>query len=146
MVTAARELRADNKLDSKSIIGATLYLHSASFQPDDLAAIGSLAKLKLEQRQGAIPEHTGLIRSTADFDLQLHAATPVEVSQGADSHARLEKEIESLNRLIANAERQLKDETFLNKAPEKVVATLRSKLAEYKGQLAKNKKLLEGLG
>jgi valyl-tRNA synthetase len=146
VVTAARELRADNKLDSKSVIDATLYLHSAYFLPDDLATIGSLAKLNPEQRKGAVSEHAGLIRSTADFDLQLHAAAPAAAAQNNDSRVRLEREIESLERLIGNSERQLSDETFLSKAPEKIVGTLRGKLTEYKNQLVKNKKLLEGLG
>jgi hypothetical protein len=34
----------------------------------------------------------------------------------------------------------------LSRAPEKVVAALRAKLADYQEQLAKNKKLLENLG
>ena len=145
VVTSARELRADNKLDTnRSSMPLSIFIRPA-FQLEDLAAIGSLAKLQLKQRQGAIAEHTGLIRSTPDFDLQLHAAAPVAAAQGSDSRARLEKEIESLERLIANSDRQLSDETFLSKAPEKVVATLRGKLAEYREQLAKNKKLLEGL-
>ena len=59
---------------------------------------------------------------------------------------RISKEIESLERLIENSKRQLGDETFVSKAPEKVVATLRAKLADYEEQLAKNKKLLENLG
>jgi valyl-tRNA synthetase len=50
-----------------------------------------------------------------------------------------------LDRLIENSNRQLSDETFLSKAPEKVVATLRAKLADYREQLAKNRKLLENL-
>jgi valyl-tRNA synthetase len=53
--------------------------------------------------------------------------------------------MESFERLILSSNRQLSDETFLSKAPEKVVASVRAKLAEYQEQLAKNKKLLEGL-
>ena len=53
--------------------------------------------------------------------------------------------MESFERLIENSNRQLNDETFLSKAPEKVVATLRAKLADYQEQLTKNKKLLENL-
>jgi valyl-tRNA synthetase len=55
------------------------------------------------------------------------------------------KEMENLRRVIANSERQLQDPTFLDKAPEKVVAGLRAKVADYQDQLEKNKKLLEGL-
>jgi valyl-tRNA synthetase len=89
-----------------------------------------------------------LIRSTAEFDLQLHAAPPPAAQNGSasgDARARIMKEIESYERLIENSNRQLSDETFLSRAPEKVVAALRAKLADYEEQLAKNKKLLEGL-
>jgi valyl-tRNA synthetase len=150
VVTAARELRADNKLDPKATIEATLYLHGTQFAETDLAAIGTLAKLELEQRTGKLAEHKGLIRSTPEFDLQLHAEPSSPHAQngvpGGDARARILKEIESLDRLIENSNRQLSDETFLRKAPEKVVASLRAKLADYQAQLAKNKKLLENLG
>jgi valyl-tRNA synthetase len=146
VVTAARELRADNKLDPKATIDATLYLQSTPFTDTDLAAIGTLAKLKLTQQSAKRSEATGLIRSVPEFDLQLHAEAPPASSDTGDAKARLLKENESLQRLIDNAKRQLSDETFTSKAPEKVVSTLRAKLADYEEQLAKNKKLLENLG
>jgi valyl-tRNA synthetase len=149
VVTAARELRADNKLDSKATIEATLHLHTAQFAELDLAAIGTLTKLKIEQRAGKLSGHKGLIRSAPAFDLQLHA-TPRPAAQngsaGGEARARILKEMESYERLIVSSNRQLSDETFLSKAPEKVVASVRAKLAEYQEQLAKNRKLLEGLG
>ncbi len=150
VVTAARELRADNKLDPKATIEATLYLDGMQFAPADLAAIGTMEKLKLEQRPGKLADHKGLIRSTTEFDLQLHTEPPVIHTQnglpGGEARARILKEIESLERLIENSNRQLNDATFLSKAPEKVIATLRAKQADYEEQLAKNKKLLENLG
>ncbi|HEY1947319.1 MAG TPA: valine--tRNA ligase [Bryobacteraceae bacterium] len=147
VVTAARELRADHKLDPKAILDATLYLHEGIFTVEDLAAISSLAKINIKQQTGGISEHKGLIRSSPDFDLQIHAA-PAATQNGAgnaESRARIVKEIENLERVIANSERQLQDPTFLGKAPEKVITGLRAKLADYQDQLAKNKKLLEGL-
>jgi valyl-tRNA synthetase len=48
-----------------------------------------------------------------------------------------------LEKLIANQERQLSNEDFISKAPEKVVAGMRQKLADYKAQLRKN---LDALG
>jgi valyl-tRNA synthetase len=150
VVTAARELRADNKLNPKATIDATLYLQGVQFAEADLAAIGTLAKLNLRQQLDKLNEHKGLIRSAPEFDLQLHAEAPPANAQNgvpsSDARARVLKEIESYERLIENSNRQLNDEIFLSKAPEKVVATLRAKLADYQEQLAKNKKLLENLG
>jgi valyl-tRNA synthetase len=146
VVTAARELRADNRLDPKATIDATLYLHSARLAEADLAVIGTLAKLKLSEQPGKLGEHKGLIRSTPEFDLQLHTEAPATSLETGDAKARIMKEIDSLKHLINNSNRQLSDETFLSRAPEKVVATLRAKLADYQEQLAKNEKLLENLG
>jgi valyl-tRNA synthetase len=138
VVTAARELRADHKVDPKVIIEARLFLRRDLFTIADLAAIGSIAKLVLTQESGSISNRDGLIRSTPDFDLQL------SITVKADSRARIEKEIEKLKVNIANIQRQLNDEVFVSKAPEKVVTSLRAKLAEYQAQLEKNQRLLEG--
>jgi valyl-tRNA synthetase len=143
VVTAARELRADNRVDPKATLEATVYLHAAQFAAVDLAAIGTIVKLNLEQRKGNLDSHAGLIRSASDFDLQIHAAAP---PAAGDSRARILKEIESLEKLIENSDRQLNDQSFLSKAPQKVVSALTIKAADYREQLAKNKKLLENLG
>jgi valyl-tRNA synthetase len=145
IVRAARELRADNKLDSKALIPATLYLHNGSFSTNDLAALGTLAKLSLNQISGGIHDHTGIVRSTPEFDLQLHATVAERNgASSSESRPRLLKENAILQKNIANCERQLEDSTFLGKAPEKVVATIREKLVDYRAQLIKNEKLLGG--
>jgi valyl-tRNA synthetase len=58
---------------------------------------------------------------------------------------RLEKENDQLAKNIASLEKQLSDESFLARAPQQVVANMRTKLSEYKAQLAKNKSALESL-
>jgi valyl-tRNA synthetase len=52
---------------------------------------------------------------------------------------RLEKENDQLSKNIASLDRQLSDESFLSRAPEHVVASMRTKRAGYEAQLAKNK-------
>ncbi|MBV9084103.1 MAG: valine--tRNA ligase, partial [Acidobacteriaceae bacterium] len=47
VVAAARELRADNKLDPKATLDATLYLHTSTLDDDSIRVIGSLARLNL---------------------------------------------------------------------------------------------------
>jgi len=147
IVTAARELRADHKLEPKTIVDSTVYLRDAVFDEADLTAAGALAKIRIEQRSGAISDHTGLIRSSPDFDLQIHSsgAATQNGAASADSRARILREIAALEKAIGNSERQLGDATFLSKAPEKIVASLRAKQAEYQEQLAANRKLLDNL-
>jgi valyl-tRNA synthetase len=145
IVTLARELRADNKLDPKSILPATLYFRRSQLSSQDISIVASLAKLKIEQRSAPLLEQTGLIRSTPEFDLQIFAAPAAQNgASGTEARTRIEKEIANLERAIENSRRQLSDSTFLSKAPESVVASLRAKLAGYEAQLANNKKLLEG--
>ena len=145
IVTAARELRADNKLDPKTVYPASLQIRSGNIRPEDLSVIANVARLDIKLGDHD-PEARGLLRSAAAFDLRIDAQPPS--SNGAvsgDSRARLEKEIANYEKLIANSRRQLSDENFVGKAPEKVVATLRAKLADYEAQLAKSRSLLEGL-
>jgi len=147
IVTAARELRADHKLEPKTIVDSTVYLRNAVFDEADLAAAGALAKIRIEQRSGAISDHAGLIRSSLDFDLQIHSSgvTTQNGAASAESRARILREIAALEKAIANSERQLADATFLSRAPERIVGNLRVKLAEYREQLAANRKLLDNL-
>lgn len=145
VVKTARELRADHKLDTKAKLPATLFLRHDKFSELDLAAIATLAKLDVKQELGSISDSKGILRSTPDFDLQIHAtAGSQNGSLSPEARARIAKDIAAQKRAIQNSERQLSDPTFLSKAPEHVVATLRSKLAEYRAQLEKNEKLLEG--
>jgi valyl-tRNA synthetase len=55
---------------------------------------------------------------------------------------RIAKEIEQLEKVIANSDRQLSNEEFVKKAPEKVIADIRRKKTEYEAQLAKNRAAL----
>ncbi len=144
-ITAARELRADNKLDPKSIFEATLYLRHAAFAEQDLSAICALAKLSITQQQGAISGQAGLIRSTPDFDLQIHAASPAQNgASSVESRARILKDVARLEKTIESSQRQLNDPTFVERAPAKVVHDLLRKLSEYEAQLKKSRDLLEG--
>jgi valyl-tRNA synthetase len=144
VIKAARELRADNKIDPKLIVEADVFFRQAIFTEADLAIIGSIAKLKLAQHAGTLTQRIGLFRETADFDLRLNVQAPA-AEDGLltpEARARIEKEVEKLRLNIASCERQLADPVFVSKAPEKVVNSIRLKLAEYQNQLAKNEKLL----
>ena len=56
---------------------------------------------------------------------------------------RLEKENDQLTKNIASLEKQLSDESFLARAPEQVVANMRTKLSDYQAQLTKNQAALD---
>jgi valyl-tRNA synthetase len=134
VVTMARTLRTEAKLDPKQPLQGVLYSRSAAL---DVAgrhaqAIGKLANVNLEFRAGPAPK-AAAIRSTAEFDLVLHLPKTQEDAQ----RKRMEKDREQLMKNIANSTRQLSDETFLSRAPAQVVETIRQKLADYQSQLHK---------
>jgi valyl-tRNA synthetase len=155
IVTMARTLRAENKLDPKQRLAGTLFSandtlleivrrHGEAIQK--LANVGltlegghfgggTASGAGFGDGTGAGDEPGGLsaVRSTAEFDLMVRVPKSQEEAQGK----RIAKEREQLEKNIANSKRQLSDEVFLGKAPQKVVDSIRAKLADYETQLAK---------
>jgi valyl-tRNA synthetase len=134
IVTMARTLRTESKLDPKQQLEGVLYSRGSALEVAErhAGAIQKLANVVLEfKAEGALKAAT--MRSTAEFDLVLH----VPKSQEDAQRKRLAKEREQLAKNIANSKRQLSDETFLGKAPAHVVESIRRKLADYEAQLAK---------
>jgi valyl-tRNA synthetase len=138
IVTAARNLREEMKIDRKHALQGTLYAHGPVL---DIArahgeAIQKLANVKLEWKQEPAPKAAGsarVTRSTPEFDLVLD----VPPAQADTQRNRQDKEREQLEKVIANSRRQLSDETFISKAPAKVVESIRQKLQDYESQLEK---------
>jgi valyl-tRNA synthetase len=135
VISLGRNLRADLKVDPKVMLDGTLYSHSRAGEiaKTHVDVIRKLANMNLKILQEHAPQDAGAIRSTAEFDLVLELP---EREAGAQRE-RLLKEREQLEKGIANNERQLTDETFRSKAPEKVIAGMQQKLDSYKAQLTK---------
>ena len=134
IVTMARTLRVEAKLDPKQQLEGTLYSRNDALEvaKRHATAIQKLANVKLEFKSEAAPKSSAM-RSTAQFDLALQLPKTQEDAQ----RKRMEKEREQLVKNIANSERQLADEAFTSKAPAKVVDMIRTKMEDYKAQLRK---------
>jgi valyl-tRNA synthetase len=144
IVTAARGLRADHKVDKKAVLAATLYVTNwTAFEIAirETQSIDRLASIKLHARLDLAPELKGAVRSSPEFDLFLQ----VPESDSKAVKLRLTRENDQLQKLIANSERQLTNEEFLRKAPEDVVAQIRHKMAGYQAQMDKNRATLTAL-
>jgi valyl-tRNA synthetase len=142
IITAARELKSDLKVDKKTILEGTLVVRekAAPVGEAQKAVIEKMGGLKLTLRTTPLAESGGVVRSSPEFDLIVQAP---EVAQGGDAqNARLRKENEQLEKVIASSERQLGDEKFVSRAPAHVIDTLRHKLTDYKAQLQKNNEAL----
>src|SRR4051812_6527217 len=113
IVTMARTLRTESKLDPRQQLAGTFYSRNSTLEvaQKHAAAIDRLANVKLAYKAEAAPK-AAAVRSTAQFDLVL------EVPEGQQDaqRKRVEKEKEQLVKNIANSLRQLSDETFLAKA------------------------------
>jgi valyl-tRNA synthetase len=124
IVSSARASRAENNVDPKQTVDGVLYATGPAYEVAraNADAIAKLARVKLELKNEPFP---GV---AADFVLRLALKVDPE---------KIKKEIAELERVIANSQRQLSNEAFLAKAPEKVVAGMRAKQAEYEAELAK---------
>jgi valyl-tRNA synthetase len=134
IVSGARLLRTENKLDPKLRLTGTLYDRSGALEiaQRHAEAIQKLANLELGFKAEAAPK-AAASRSGAGWVLILEVSGSQEEAQ----RRRLEKEREQLRKNIANINRQLDDETFKAKAPPHVVNELVQKLGRYEEQLRK---------
>ncbi len=135
IVTAARNLRAENKIDPKQKAGVVLSTRDAALRAARAhrEAIEALARIDLDVRE-APPEAPA-------FQIRLDVA-PAQIEA---QRQRLEREIEQLEKVIANSERQLTNEAFMSRAPAAVVESMRAKLEEYRTQLANKRAALGDL-
>ena len=140
VITAARELRSDLKIDLKQQLEGVLVTRDGASRVfgDQLPAIEKLTRMKI-QLASSLEGTPGVKRSTPEFDLLVK----VSAEQAEAQRTRLTKEIEQLEKNIANHKRQLSDESFLQRAPEKIIEGMRTKLSEYEEQLKKNRESLE---
>jgi valyl-tRNA synthetase len=129
IVTMARSLRTESKLDPKQQLAGTVYSRTDALAVAQrhAEAIQRIANVKLEFKAEAAPK-APVMRSTAELDLVLE----VPKSQEEAKTKRDAKELEQLDKNVASLERQLNDENFLAKAPPQVIEGMRAKLADYK--------------
>ncbi|MBI3696218.1 MAG: hypothetical protein HY238_15450 [Acidobacteria bacterium] len=141
IITAARNLRAEMKLDQKQQVEGALFSRSMALEVARASqdVIVKLANVKLEVVEGAAPQTDSTGVSTNDFDLVLRApAAEVEARR-----QKLAKEKAQLEKVRDSSARQLENQEFLNKAPAAVIESIRQKLVQYDTQIAKLGQTLE---
>ena len=137
-IQALRTLRAEMKLDKKRVAAEFASADKATrsvieHNLDGILRLGLLTGLKV--LDGKLPEGGGGMRSTAQFDLRIPYVT--ETIDVAAELIRIRKEIERLTKDITGKERQLGDETFRSRAPEKIIKGLEAALTERRVELQK---------
>ena len=146
VITEVRNIRAEMKLDPRKKVAAEFYSshdHLRSAIQGNIDGIQRLAILsELKVSASALPQSAGAMRSTAQFDIRIAYTDSVDVAAESE---RLRKEIERLQKDIASKERQLGDETFRSRAPEKIIKGMQSTLEERRIELGKSSERLRQL-
>jgi valyl-tRNA synthetase len=145
VVTALRTIRAELKLDPKKRVQAEFATGDKAIAELIQASLGAVGRFAALSEMRMVPRQqfdakTGAVRSTAQFDVRVAYSDVVDVTA---EKVRLKKEIEGLQKAIVSKERQLGDETFRNRAPEKIIKGLETTLVEQRVEL---RKLQERLG
>ena len=148
VIQGLRTVRSEMKLDPKKKVQGEFASAEAKTRGviaanlDAIQRLGNLTELRV--LEGKLPEGGGGMRSTAEFDLRIpYVEETVDV---AAELMRLKKEIEGLEKAIASKEKQLGNETFRSRAPEKVVREMEEVLAGQRVELAKMVERRKALG
>jgi valyl-tRNA synthetase len=143
IIVAARNLRAEMKVDQKRRVTADLWTTDAAVRrlvEGNREAILRLATLsELKFAAGHFGPTSGAIRSTTQFDLRIAYGEAIDVQAEV---ARLRKETDRLAKDLESKRSRLADDNFRSRAPAEIVRSLESTLAERQVEY---QKLLERL-
>ena len=125
LIVSVRNLRAELKVEPKVKVPIEIFAQEPAIKKmieENRGAVERLANAEsLTFAQTSLAKLSS-VRSTARFDVRVIYEATIDV---AAESARLKKELERLEKAIANGQRQLGNEQFLAKAPATVVEGLR---------------------
>jgi valyl-tRNA synthetase len=148
-VHAARLLKAQSNLGAKRDVKFVLSsgLNDAQLDPfqagrNKLLRLIGASEIRLQSLE--IPAPTGSPANVTRFGL-LYLDLSGSMDKTAE-RARLSKELDQLDKVIANSEARLANEAFTSKAPANVIEGARKQLAENQAKREELRRLLAALG
>jgi valyl-tRNA synthetase len=138
IIVAARNIRAEAKIDAKKKVAAELSSADEGLRElvernqDAVRRLAALAELRFAG--GALDAAGGAVRSTARFDLRIPFSEAIDVRAEI---AKLRKEKDRLALDIQFKRAKLADDSFRSKAPEKIVRGMEAALRERETEHAK---------
>jgi valyl-tRNA synthetase len=145
LIVNVRNVRAELKVEPKVKVPIEVFAHEPEIRAmiqQNRSAVERLANVeKITFIDSSLAKHAGA-RSTARFDVHIIYERKIDV---AAERERLTKELEKIEKEFANNQRQLSNEQFLAKAPEKVVEGLRRRAQELTALREKIKRQLNEL-
>jgi valyl-tRNA synthetase len=142
-ITALRNIRSEMKLDPKKKVAAELFVwdgltrDAITRNQEGIRRLALLSQLTISEEP--ILQGGGVMRSGSQFDVKIAYTGTLDI---VAELARVRKEIEGLQKSVASKEKQLADETFRSRAPEKIIQGLEKTLGEQRIEL---KKLMDRL-
>jgi valyl-tRNA synthetase len=132
LIASVRNLRAELKVEPKVKVPIDVFASEADIRrliEENRPAVERLGSVEsITFVESSLAKIAGA-RSTARFDVHVVYEKKIDV---AAERERLKKELEKIDKEIANGQRQLGNEQFLAKAPAKVVEGLRARAEELK--------------
>jgi valyl-tRNA synthetase len=145
LIVSVRNSRAELKVEPKVKVPAQVYVLEPAIRrliEENENSIKRLAGVeRIEFVDHSLAKLSGA-RHTARFDV--HVVYERKIDVGAE-RARLNKELEQIEKEIGNGQRQLSNEQFLAKAPAKVVDGIRKRAQELAALQGKVKSKLDEL-
>jgi valyl-tRNA synthetase len=146
LIINVRNLRAELKVEQKLKVPIEISTHdpeTRALLQQNVSAIERLAPADkvtfLHETLSNLPAS----RHTAHFDVHVVYEKKIDI---AAERERQKKELEKIEKEIANQDRQLSNEQFLAKAPAKVIENMRKRRQELEILREKIKKKLDELG
>ena len=141
--TTIREAKADANIDPRKWSPVEVYAHTNIGQTilnHYRATLQTTTASAINVVYNQLNPLGGIVRSNADLEVKVSFSNAVDKNAEI---ARLRKEIERLAKDIESKKARLADETFLNKAPAKIIDDLKATLAQ---RIIEHQKLLDRLG
>jgi valyl-tRNA synthetase len=144
LIVAMRNIRAELKIEPKQKL--TIEIHAddeiRNLIERDRASVDRMANVESVTFVEQSLANAGGARSTARFDVRVIYERKIDV---AAERERLNKELAKMTGELERATAQLSNETYLAKAPEKVVNGLKQRRGELEVLIAKAKSALTEL-
>ncbi len=147
LIVTVRNLRAELKIEPKVKVPIEVFAH----EPEIRQMIGQNLHAILLDRPAGVEKLTFVesslarlpgARHTARFDVHVVYEKKIDV---AAERARLQKELEKIEKEIANGQRQLGNQQFLAKAPAQIVEGIRKRAQELEMLRTKTRTALSEL-
>jgi valyl-tRNA synthetase len=141
LISAIRRMRAENKIEPAQKIPVTLYGHKElEKNKEDIMRLARISELTWEK------SGEKLSGAAADVAKDIQIFIPLEGLVDTEKEkARLEKEMQQLEKYVATVSAKLANTNFVQNAPKAVVQGEKSKLAEAEVRMKQMKEQLENL-